>query len=48
MTRFGIMKHLKVLEAASLVISRRNGRFKYHYLNVIPLQEITGADGLNL
>ncbi len=40
MTRFGIMKHLKVLEAASLVISRRNGRFKYHYLNVIPLQEI--------
>jgi DNA-binding transcriptional ArsR family regulator len=40
MTRFGVMKHLKVLEAASLVISRKRGRFKYHYLNVVPLQEV--------
>lgn len=40
MSRFGVMKHLKVLEASSLVVSRRQGRFKYHYLNVIPLQEI--------
>ena len=40
MTRFGVMKHLKVLEAASLVISRKQGRFKYHYLNVVPLQEV--------
>ena len=40
MTRFGVMKHLKVLETASLVISRKQGRFKYHYLNVVPLQEV--------
>ncbi|MEL6946122.1 MAG: SRPBCC domain-containing protein [Pseudomonadota bacterium] len=40
MTRFGIMKHLKVLEAAGLVISRKQGRFKYHHLNAIPLQEV--------
>ena len=40
MTRFGVMKHLKVLEGASLVISRKHGRFKYHYLNVVPLQEV--------
>ena len=38
MTRFGVMKHLKILEAASLVITRREGRFKYHYLNAAPLQ----------
>lgn len=38
MTRFGVMKHLKVLEAASLVITRKVGRFKYHYLNAAPLQ----------
>ena len=40
MTRFGVMKHLKVLEAASLVVTRRSGRFKYHYLNAVPLQEV--------
>ncbi len=40
MTRFGVMKHLKVLEAASLVVSRRQGRFKFHYLNVVPLQQV--------
>ncbi len=40
MTRFGVMKHLKVLEAAFLVISRKQGRFKYHHLNVVPLQEV--------
>ncbi len=40
MTRFGVMKHLKVLEAANLVVSRKEGRFKYHYLNAIPLQEV--------
>ena len=39
MTRFAVMKHLKVLEAASLVVSRRSGRFKHHYLNAVPLQE---------
>lgn len=40
MTRFGIMKHLKVLEDASLVVTRKSGRFKHHYLNVVPLQEV--------
>jgi DNA-binding transcriptional ArsR family regulator/uncharacterized protein YndB with AHSA1/START domain len=39
MTRFGVMKHLKVLEEASLVVTRKSGRFKYHYLNAVPLQE---------
>jgi uncharacterized protein YndB with AHSA1/START domain/DNA-binding transcriptional ArsR family regulator len=38
MTRFGVMKHLKILEAASLVITHKSGRFKYHYLNTAPLQ----------
>jgi DNA-binding transcriptional ArsR family regulator len=40
MTRFGVMKHLKVLEDASLVATRKVGRFKYHYLNALPLQEV--------
>lgn len=40
MTRFGVMKHLKVLEDASLVVARRRGRFKHHYLNAVPLQEV--------
>ena len=40
MTRFGVMKHLKVLEAASLVVSRKDGRFKRHYLNAAPIQEV--------
>lgn len=39
MTRFGVMKHLAVLEAAGLVVPRRTGRFKHHYLNALPLQE---------
>lgn len=38
MTRFGVMKHLKILEAASLIATRKAGRFKYHYLNAAPLQ----------
>ena len=40
MTRFGVMKHLKVLEEANLVLTRRDGRFKYHYLNALPIQEV--------
>lgn len=40
MTRFGVMKHLKVLEDASLVVTQRSGRFKHHYLNAIPLQQV--------
>ena len=40
MTRFGVMKHLGVLEDAGLVVTRKKGRFKYHYLNAVPLQEV--------
>ncbi|MEM1387986.1 MAG: SRPBCC domain-containing protein [Pseudomonadota bacterium] len=40
MTRFGVMKHLKVLEEASLIATRKQGRYKYHYLNALPLQEV--------
>lgn len=40
MTRFGAMAHLKVLEEAGLVVPRRVGRFKHHYLNALPLQEV--------
>jgi uncharacterized protein YndB with AHSA1/START domain/DNA-binding transcriptional ArsR family regulator len=40
MTRFGVMKHLKVLEAAGLVVTRRAGREKFHYLNQVPVQQI--------
>jgi uncharacterized protein YndB with AHSA1/START domain len=38
MTRFGVMKHLRVLEAAGLVISRRSGREKLHFLNPVPIR----------
>jgi uncharacterized protein YndB with AHSA1/START domain/DNA-binding transcriptional ArsR family regulator len=40
MTRFGVMKHLKVLEEAGLVVTRRRGREKLHFLNVIPIRLI--------
>ena len=40
MTRFGVMKHLKMLEDARLIVTRKAGRFKYHYLNALPLQEL--------
>jgi DNA-binding transcriptional ArsR family regulator len=40
MTRFGVMKHLKVLEAAGLVVYRREGREKFHYLNPVPIRLI--------
>lgn len=40
MSRFGVMKHLKVLEEAKLVTTRKEGRFKYHYLNASPIQEV--------
>ncbi|MEM9715654.1 MAG: metalloregulator ArsR/SmtB family transcription factor [Pseudomonadota bacterium] len=40
MTRFGVMKHLKMLEEAHLITTRKSGRFKYHYLNAVPLQEV--------
>ena len=40
MTRFGVMKHLKVLEEAGLVITRKSGREKLHYLNPVPIRLI--------
>jgi DNA-binding transcriptional ArsR family regulator len=40
MTRFGVMKHLKVLENAGLVITRRQGREKLHFLNAVPIRLI--------
>jgi uncharacterized protein YndB with AHSA1/START domain len=41
MTRFGVMKHLRVLEAAGLITSRKVGREKLHYLNPVPIQFIS-------
>lgn len=40
LTRVGVMKHLSVLEDAGLVVTRKVGRFKYHYLNPLPLQDM--------
>ncbi len=38
MTRFGVMKHLKVLEQAGLVVARKRGREKLHFLNPVPIR----------
>ena len=38
MTRFGVMKHRRVLEDAGLVVTRRSGREKLHYLNPMPIR----------
>ena len=38
MTRFGVMKHLRLLEDAGLVVTRRSGREKLHYLNPMPIR----------
>src|ERR1700742_1920446 len=38
MTRFGVMKHLKVLEQAGLVVTRKQGREKLHFLNPVPIR----------
>ena len=40
MTRFGVMKHLRVLEDAGLVVPRREGREKLHFLNPVPIRLI--------
>jgi DNA-binding transcriptional ArsR family regulator len=40
MTRFGVMKHLRILEEAGLVVTRREGRQKLHFLNPIPIRLI--------
>ena len=40
MTRFGVMKHLRVLEQAHLITTRRAGRTKLHFLNPVPIRLI--------
>jgi len=40
MTRFGVMKHLRLLEKAGLVVTKRMGREKLHYLNAVPIRMI--------
>lgn len=38
MSRYGVMKHLKILEGAGLVVTRRRGREKLHFLNAVPIR----------
>ena len=38
MTRFGVAKHLRLLEEAGLVVTRRSGREKLHFLNPVPIR----------
>ena len=45
MTRFGVMKHLRILEDAGLVVTQRSGREKLHYLNPAPIRLISSASG---
>lgn len=40
MTRFGVMKHLRFLEEANLIVTRRSGRKKPHFLSPVPIQQI--------
>jgi DNA-binding transcriptional ArsR family regulator len=40
MTRFGVMKHLRILEQAGLLLTRRRGREKLHFLNAVPIRLI--------
>jgi DNA-binding transcriptional ArsR family regulator len=40
MTRYGVMKHLRVLEDADLVVTRRQGREKFHFLNPVPIRQV--------
>jgi DNA-binding transcriptional ArsR family regulator len=40
LTRFGVMRHLAVLEQAGLVVTRKQGRRKFHYLNPVPIRLI--------
>ena len=40
MTRFGVMKHLAILQEAGLVVAHKAGRSKLHYLNPVPIREI--------
>jgi DNA-binding transcriptional ArsR family regulator len=40
MSRFGVMKHLRLLEAAHLVVTEKQGREKLHFLNPVPIRQI--------
>jgi DNA-binding transcriptional ArsR family regulator len=40
LTRFGVMRHLKTLEEAGLVVTRKSGREKHHFLNAVPIRQI--------
>ncbi|WP_252974861.1 ArsR/SmtB family transcription factor [Janibacter melonis] len=40
MTRVGVAKHLRLLEEAGLVVTRKEGRSKHHFLNAVPIQTI--------
>lgn len=40
LSRFAVMQHLGVLEAAELVIPRREGRHRWNHLNPVPIQEV--------
>lgn len=40
MSRFGVMKHLNILEEAGLITTRKAGREKLHYLNAVPIRQI--------
>jgi DNA-binding transcriptional ArsR family regulator len=40
MSRFGVAKHMKVLEGAGLVTTRKRGREKLHFLNPVPIREV--------
>jgi DNA-binding transcriptional ArsR family regulator len=40
MTRFGVMKHLRILEEAGLVVSLKSGRSRLHFLNPVPIRLI--------
>ena len=40
LTRFGVMKHLRVLEEADLIVTQKVGREKLHYLNPVPIRLI--------
>jgi DNA-binding transcriptional ArsR family regulator len=40
MTRFGVMKHLKILEDAGLIVTHKSGREKLHFLNPVPIRQI--------
>lgn len=40
MTRFGVMKHLRILEDANLLVAQKLGREKRHFLNAVPIQHL--------